>query len=267
MGPPENFGIVILAFSVIVNLSGPSLLRSLTSSAVGVLIALVGLDPIGVRRFSLGTVGLLGGIDFIAVIIGLFAFAEVFLAVEEGKRSVSMAPLGGLMPPWADIRRCVGAMLRATGIGFGLGMLPGCTPGAISFVAYDLERKVSRSRARFGQGAIEGVAAPEGANNATTSGGFVPLLALGIPATPALAVLLSGLQIYGLPPGPLLFEKQPAFVWAVIASMYIGNVMLLILNLPLVGLWARLAHVPYPAAWGRWRASPFPSSWGWPECR
>ena len=111
------------------------------------------------------------------------------------------------------------------------------------------------------------MAAPEGANNATTSGGFVPLLALGIPATPALAVLLSGLQIYGLQPGPLLFEKQPAFVWAVIASMYIGNVMLLILNLPLVGLWARLAHVPYPAAWGRWRASPFPSSWGWPECR
>jgi putative tricarboxylic transport membrane protein len=247
VGPPENFGIVILAFSVIVNLSGPSLLRGLTSSAVGVLIALVGLDPqSGVRRFSLGTVGLLGGIDFIAVIIGLFAFAEVFLAVEAGKRSVSMAPLGRLMPPWADIRRCVGAMLRSTGIGFGLGMLPGCTPGAISFVAYDLERKVSRSGARFGQGAIEGVAAPEGANNASTSGGFVPLLALGIPATPALAVLLSGFQIYGLQPGPLLFEKQPAFVWAVIASMYIGNVMLLILNLPLVGLWARLAHVPYP---------------------
>jgi len=247
VGPPENFGIVILAFSVIVNLSGPSLLRGLTSAALGVFIALVGLDPqSGVRRFSLGTVGLLGGIDFIAVIIGLFAFGEVFQAVEEGKLSVSVARLGRLMPPWSEIWQCMGAMLRSTGIGFGLGMLPGCTPGAISFVAYDLERRVSKSGARFGKGAIEGVAAPEGANNATTSGGFVPLLALGIPATPALAVLLSGLQIYGLQPGPLLFEKQPAFVWAVIASMYVGNVMLLILNLPLVGLWAKLVHVPYP---------------------
>jgi putative tricarboxylic transport membrane protein len=247
VGPPENFGIVILAFSVVVNLSGTSLLRGLTSAALGILIALVGLDPMsGVRRFSLGTVGLLGGIDFIAVIIGLFAIAEVLLGVEEGAMSVSVGRLGRLMPPWSEIWQCMGAMLRSTGIGFGLGMLPGCTPGAISFVAYDLERRVSRSGARFGQGAIEGVAAPEGANNATTSGGFVPLLALGIPATPALAVLLSGLQIYGLQPGPLLFEKQPQFVWALIASMYVGNVMLLVLNLPLVGLWARLVYVPYP---------------------
>jgi putative tricarboxylic transport membrane protein len=137
-------------------------------------------------------------------------------------------------------------MLRATGIGFFLGLLPGCTPGAISFISYDVERRVSRTPERFGHGAIEGVAAPEGANNATTSGGFVPLFALGIPATPALAVLLSGLMIYGLQPGPLLFEKQPQFVWTIIASMYVGNVMLLVLNLPLVGLWARLARMPYP---------------------
>jgi putative tricarboxylic transport membrane protein len=246
VGPPEYFGLVVLAFSVVVNLSGASLLRGLTAAALGMLVATVGLDPLsGVRRFSFGTAGLLGGLDFIAVIIGLFAIAEVLLAVERGMAAVSVSPLGRLMPAWAEIRRCAGAMLRSTGIGFGLGMLPGCTPGAISFVAYDLERRISREGARFGKGAIEGVAAPEGANNATTSGGFVPLFALGIPATPALAVLLSGLMIYGLQPGPLLFEKQPAFVWAVIASMYVGNVMLLVLNLPLVGLWARLVHVPY----------------------
>ncbi|MBI2218914.1 MAG: tripartite tricarboxylate transporter permease [Candidatus Rokubacteria bacterium] len=246
VGPPEYFGLVVLAFSVVVSLSGASLLKGLAAGALGILVALVGLDPqSGVRRFSLGTAELLGGIDFIAVIVGLFAIAEVLLAVERRAAAVSLAPIGRLMPSWADIKRCTGAMLRSTGIGFALGMLPGCTPGAISFVAYDVERRVSPSRAQFGQGAIEGVAAPEGANNATTSAGFVPLLALGLPSTPALAVLLSGLQIYGLQPGPLLFEKQPAFVWAVIASMYIGNVMLLVLNLPLVGLWARLVHVPY----------------------
>ena len=246
VGPPEYFGLVVLAVSVVVSLSGASLLKGLTAGALGVLIALVGLDPqSGVRRFTLGTTGLLGGIDFIAVIVGLFAIAEVLLSVERRATSVSLAPIGRLLPSWADIRRCVPAMLRSTGIGFGLGMLPGCTPGAISFVAYDVERRISPSRDQFGKGAIEGVAAPEGANNATTSAGFVPLLALGLPSTPALAVLLSGLQIYGLQPGPLLFEKQPQFVWAVIASMYIGNVMLLVLNLPLVGLWARLVHVPY----------------------
>jgi putative tricarboxylic transport membrane protein len=246
IGPPEQFGLVVLAASVVVSLSGASLLRGLSAAAVGALIALVGLDPMsGVRRFAFGTTTLLGGIDFIAVIIGLFAITEVLLTVERSATAVAVAALGKLMPRWDELRACAGTMFRATGVGFFLGILPGCTPGAISFIAYDLEKRVSRSPERFGRGAIEGVAAPEGANNATTSGGFVPLLALGIPATPALAVLLSGLMIYGLQPGPLLFEKQPQFVWTVIASMYVGNVMLLILNLPLVGLWARLCRVPY----------------------
>jgi putative tricarboxylic transport membrane protein len=247
IGPPEYFGLVVLAFSVVVSLSGPSLVRGLSAAALGALFALVGLDPMsGVRRFAFGTATLLGGIDFIAVIIGLFAITEVLVGVEASAAAVSPAAMGRLMPRWSEIRACTGTMLRATGVGFFLGLLPGCTPGAISFISYDLERRISRTPERFGRGAIEGVAAPEGANNATTSGGFVPLFALGIPATPALAVLLSGLMIYGLQPGPLLFEKQPAFVWTVIASMYVGNVMLLVLNLPLVGLWARLARIPYP---------------------
>lgn len=246
VGPPEYVGLVALALSVVVSLSGRSLVRGLSAAAVGALIALVGLDPMsGVRRFTLGTSTLLAGVDFISVVIGLFAIAEVLLGVEAARGAIATTPLGRLLPSWGELRRCAGAMLRATGVGFVLGLLPGCTPGAISFLSYDLERRVSRTPERFGQGALEGVAAPEGANNATTSAGFVPLLALGIPPTPALAVLLSGLMIYGLQPGPLLFEKQPQFVWTVIASMYVGNVMLLVLNLPLVGLWARLCRVPY----------------------
>jgi putative tricarboxylic transport membrane protein len=246
IGPPEYFGLVVLSFSVVVSLSGASLVKGLSSAALGALVALVGLDPMsGVRRFAFGSSDLLGGIDFIAVIIGLFAITEVLVGVEASVTAVSMAALGKLMPRWDELRSCMGTMLRATGVGFFLGLLPGCTPGAISFISYDVEKRWSRTPERFGHGAIEGVAAPEGANNATTSGGFVPLFALGLPATPALAVLLSGLMIYGLQPGPLLFEKQPEFVWTVIASMYVGNVMLLILNLPLVGLWARLCKLPY----------------------
>ena len=246
IGPPEYFGLIVLAFSVVVSLSGPSLVRGLSAAAVGALVALVGLDPMsGVRRFAFGTTTLLGGIDFIAVIIGLFAITEVLLGVEELTGAVSLAPLGKLLPRAQELRACVGTMLRATGVGFMLGLLPGCTPGAISFISYDVEKRLSKTPERFGRGAIEGVAAPEGANNATTSAGFVPLFALGLPATPALAVLLSGLMIYGLQPGPLLFEKQPEFVWTVDASMYVGNVMLLILNLPLVALWARLCKIPY----------------------
>jgi putative tricarboxylic transport membrane protein len=246
IGPPEYFGIVVLALSIVVSLSGQSLIKGLISAAIGAFISLVGLDPVsGQKRFTLGNTELVGGVDFIAVIIGLFAIAEVLRNVEEKTPAIFSGALKNLMPRIKELRECAGAILRSTGIGFFLGILPGCTPGAISFISYDLERKVSKFKENFGKGAIQGVAAPEGANNATTSGGFVPLLALGIPPTPALAVLLSGLMIYGLQPGPLLFEKQPQFVWTVIASMYIGNVMLLILNLPLVGLWAKMVAVPY----------------------
>jgi putative tricarboxylic transport membrane protein len=246
IGPPEYFGLVILAFSVVVSLSGVSLVKGLSAAAVGALVALVGLDPMsGVRRFAYGSTTLLGGVDFIAAIIGLFAITEVLVGVEASTQAVALAPLGRLTPAWSELRACAATMLRATGVGFFLGLLPGCTPGAISFISYDVEKRMSRSPQRFGRGALEGVAAPEGANNAATSGGFVPLFALGIPATPALAVLLSGLMIYGLQPGPLLFDKQPQFVWTVIASMYVGNVMLLILNLPLVAVWARMARIPY----------------------
>ncbi len=248
MGPPETFGLVFFAFSMVVSMGGKSLLRSIVSAALGMLICLVGIDPsVGVQRLTFGWVALGGGFDVVAVVMGLFAMSEVFqnVGLEIGK--ISSARLGAWwkMIKWSEIRQCNGAMIRATLEGFFLGCIPGFSPSAISFISYDVEKKVSKNRANFGKGAIEGVAAPEGANNAATSGGFVPLFTLGIPPSPALAVLLSGLIIYGLQPGPLLLEKQPVFVWTVIASMYIGNVMLLILNLPLVGVWAKMVRVPY----------------------
>ena len=248
MGPPEIFGLVVFAFSMVASMAGKSLLRGVTSAAFGMLICLVGLDPqLGVKRLTFGSVTLMGGMDFIAIIMGLFAMKEVFQNIGAKAGLISSARLGSWwrMIKWSEIKQSLGAIIRATISGFFLGCLPGCTPGIVTFMAYDLEKKFSKNRANFGKGAIEGVAAPEGANNSCTSGGFVPLLTLGIPPSTSLAVLLSGLMIYGLQPGPLLFEKQPVFVWTVIASMYIGNVMLLILNLPLVGVWAKMVRVPY----------------------
>jgi len=248
MGPPETFGLVIFAFSMVASMSGKSLLKGITSAVLGMLVCLVGLDPtLGVDRLTFGSVTLMGGLNFIAVIMGLFAMNEVFKNIGAEISAISSARLGSWwkMIKWSEFKRCLGAILRCTLDGFFLGCLPGCTPGIVTFIAYDVEKKFSKNRANFGKGAIEGVAAPEGANNACTSGGFVPLLTLGIPPSTSLAVLLSGLMIYGLQPGPLLFEKQPIFVWTVIASMYIGNVMLLILNLPLVGIWARMVKIPY----------------------
>ena len=246
-GPPEYVGLMLLAFSVVVNLSGKSLLKGLISALIGLSIATIGLDPMtGVARFTFGNTSLLAGIEFISVIIGLFAISEILLNAEQEAVSVFTQKFKRLMPTKQELRDSWGAMLRSTGIGFFLGLIPGCSPGVVSFLAYDMEKRVSKNPEEFGKGAIAGVAAPEGANNACTSGGFVPLMAFGIPSGPALSVLLGGFMMYGLQPGPGLFEKNPEFVWALIASMYIGNVMLLVLNLPLVGLWANLLRIPYP---------------------
>lgn len=246
LGPPEYLGLMALSLSMIVNLSGKSLARGLASAVLGILITLVGLDPqVGINRFTFGWTRLMGGFDMIAVLMGLFAMTEVFKNVSTGATAIYSAPLKSLMIKWSELRECLGAILRSVFVGFFLGCLPGCSPSVISFISYDLEKRVSKNRANFGNGAIQGVAAPEGANNACCAGAFVPMLTLGIPTSTSLAVLLGGLMIYGLQPGPLLFFKQAKFVWTVIASMYIGNVILLILNLPLVGMWAKLVKVPY----------------------
>src|SRR5512136_619215 len=245
-GPPEYFALMFMALTLIISLSGRALLKGVISMAIGLMTALIGQDPLtGAARLTFGFPKLLAGIDFISVIVGLFAISEVMINVELKITAISQK-ITHWMPSWADIKQCTGAMLRSTGVGFFLGLLPGVTPSVTTFVAYDLEKRVSKHPERFGKGAIEGVAAPEGANNATSSAGFVPLFSFGIPTAPSMAVLLGGLMMYGLQPGPMLFKENPEFVWAVIASMYIGNVILLILNLPLVGWWARIALIPFP---------------------
>ncbi|MGZ8462282.1 MAG: tripartite tricarboxylate transporter permease [Candidatus Deferrimicrobiaceae bacterium] len=246
-GPPEYFALMFMGLSLVISLSGRALLKGLIAMSLGLLASLIGQNPLtGAARLTFGWVDLMAGVSFISVIIGLFAISEVMINVEEAATLIYETKIKGWMPTWKEIRQCFGAMLRSSGIGFFLGLLPGCAPAVTTFIAYDVEKRVSKTPERFGKGAIEGVAAPEGANNATTSGGFVPLFAFGLPTGPALAVLLGGLMMYGLQPGPMLFQQNPKFVWAVIASMYIGNVILLVLNLPLVGFWARIALIPFP---------------------
>ena len=245
-GPPEYFALMFMGLSLVISLSGRALLKGLISMALGLAAALVGQDPLtGASRLTFDTVTLNAGVEFISVIVGLFAISEVMINVEQRIVSISDMEIKNWMPTWTDLRKCWGSMLRATGVGFFLGLLPGCAPSVTAFVAYDLEKRVSRHPELFGKGAIEGVAASEASNNATSTAGFVPLFSFGLPTAPSMAVLLGGLMMYGLQPGPMLFAQDPQFVWAVIASMYIGNVMLLVLNLPLVGMWARIVRVPF----------------------
>ncbi|EGY25472.1 hypothetical protein DA2_2291 [Desulfovibrio sp. A2] len=246
-GPPEYFALMIMGLSLVVSLAGKALLKGLVSAILGLTASLIGQNPLtGACRLTFGCEDLMAGVNFISVIIGLFALGEVFCNVEQKVTYILDNRKIEWMPKWVDVYRCRWVMLRSSVIGFFMGLLPGCSPAVTTFVAYDLEKRLSKTPERFGRGAIEGVAAPEGANNATSSGGFVPLLAFGLPTGPALAVLLGGLMMYGLQPGPLLFQSNPSFVWAIIASMYVGNVICLVLNLPLVGMWARISLIPFP---------------------
>jgi putative tricarboxylic transport membrane protein len=245
-GPPEYFALMFMGLSLIISLSGRALLKGMISMALGLGAALIGQDPLtGATRLTFGSVQLNAGVDFISVIVGLFAISEVMINVEQKITAISQHKIHNLMPTWADMKQCLGTMFRCTGVGFLLGLLPGCAPSVTAFVAYDVEKRLAKDPERFGHGAIEGVCAPEGANNATSTAGFIPLFSFGLPTAPSMAVILGGLMMYGLQPGPMLFKSNPEFVWAVIASMYIGNVMLLVLNLPLVGMWARICVIPF----------------------
>ena len=235
-GPPEYFALMFMGLSLVISLSGRALLKGVISMALGLLASLIGQNPLtGAARLTFGSIDLMAGVNFISVIVGLFAISEVMFNVEKAVTAINMTEIRDWMPTWADIKQTIGAMVRSSGVGFFLGLLPGCAPSVTTFVAYDLEKRLSKHPERFGHGAIEGVAAPEGANNATSSAGFVPLFSFGLPTAPSMAVLLGGLMMYGLQPGPMLFKQNPQFVWAVIASMYIGNIMLLVLNLPWSG--------------------------------
>ena len=245
LGPAERLGLMTVSLTFIVSLAGPSLLLGLFAAVLGIFTGLIGQDLVfGTPRFTFGQFELLAGIEFIAIVIGLFALAEVFEQVERSVMAEAVQRIGRLLPSADDLRRCAAPILRTSVVGFLLGIFPGMSPGVVSFLSYGMERRLARDPERFGKGAIEGVAAAETSNNAVTIGNFIPLLSFGIPASAAVAVLLAAFTIYGLQPGPLLFSDHPDVAWTVIASMYVGNVVLLVLNLPLVGLWARLMLVP-----------------------
>jgi putative tricarboxylic transport membrane protein len=240
-GPAEFFSLMLLAMTLLTYLSAGSVLSSIIMIFLGLIVGSVGMDPIAaVPRFSFGSTTLLDGFGLVPVVMGLFGISEVLTNVMNPEERVFFeAKIKHLFPNLADWKRSIGPILRGSVIGFFLGILPGGGAVVSSFASYTTERKLSKHPEEFGQGAIEGVAGPETANNAAAGGAFVPMLALGIPPNPLMALLLGALIIHGITPGPLLMAQHPDVFWGVIASMYVGNIMLLILNLPLIGIWLR----------------------------
>jgi putative tricarboxylic transport membrane protein len=247
-GPPEYCALLIFSLTLVVSLSGSGLaiLRALAACLLGMLLSCVGIDPLtGTPRLYYGFTDLMQGLEIIPLTVGLFGIGEILANTHAQTAKIYEGKLGRMMPRGKELRRGLMASLRGTLVGLPLGVLPGFVPAVSSFIAYDVEKRLSKHPEKFGTGLIEGVAAPEAANNATAQTGFIPLFAFGIPTSASMAIILAALMIYGLQPGPVLFESNKLFIWTVIASMYIGNVMLVVLNLPLVGLWARLSQVPY----------------------
>ncbi len=246
-GPWEYASLMVLGLTLVAYLGGDSLLRALAMAAVGLLLATVGQDPVaGVERFTFGTQTLLDGIDLVPVFMGMFGIAEVLETMERPPDQQRLATPGDLLPTRQDFRDSVAPVARGTILGFFLGVLPGGGATVASIASYVTEKRFARNRDRLGQGAIEGVAGPEAANNAAATGSFVPLLTLGIPANVVMAMMLAALTLHGIRPGPLLITERPDLFWGAITSMYLGNLLLLVLNLPLVGLFIQILRVPYP---------------------
>lgn len=247
-GPPEYFALMLLGLSTLTRLAGKSLLKGLAMGFLGMMIGTVGMDPIaGIPRFTFGRTDMMDGIGFVSVAMGLFAFGEILTNLEGSlDREVFSSKLGSLLPTAQDWIDCKWTLVRSTLIGFVIGSLPGAGATVAAFMAYAVEKKASKTPERFGQGAIEGVCASESANNSATGGALVPLLTLGIPSSATVAIMMGALMMYGLRPGPLLMSENPQFFWGLIASMYIGNIMLLVLNLPLISVWIKILKIPYP---------------------
>ncbi len=246
-GAPEYTTMIVMALVAAASLSTGSLLTTIAMAVTGLLLGSIGTDPdTGVARFTFGLLSLSDGVSFVAVAVGLFAFAEVIQHMGAPERRPQVLfRLSGLLPTRADLLASILPILRGTGLGAIFGALPGTGPLVSSYAAYAIERHLARDPSRFGQGAIEGVAAPEAANNAAALTHFIPMLGLGIPAGPAMALLLGALTIQGITPGPQVMMQHADLFWGIVASMWIGNMMLLILNLPMVGLWIRLLTIPY----------------------
>ncbi|MHB0896211.1 MAG: tripartite tricarboxylate transporter permease [Spirochaetales bacterium] len=245
-GPVEFFSLMVLGLSLLMGLAGKSMLKALMMGVLGLLLAMIGMDPVrGSPRFTFGRMELMDGLNFVPVIMGLFGLAEILENAEETLSNTTSAKVGSLVPSRQEVKDSVGPIARGSLLGTLLGLIPGMTGSMASFLSYSMEKKISRHPERFGEGAIEGVAGPETANNAHANGALIPLFTLGIPASPTVAVLMGAFLMNGLIPGPFLFREQPQLVWGVIASFFIGNIMLLILNLPLIGIWVKMLKIPY----------------------
>jgi putative tricarboxylic transport membrane protein len=247
-GPPEYFALMLLGLTAISSLSDGSTLKALTSAVLGFMVVTIGIDSqTGTSRFTMGNVNLLDGIDFLVIALGVFALAEVcFLILNRKAKMSDFKNIGSLKLSKEDFKEMKGPMTRQSFIGFLLGVLPGAGATISSFVAYISEKKLAKKPEEFGKGSVKGLAAPETANNAATSGAFVPLLSLGIPGSGTTAVMLGAFLVLGVQPGPLLMTENPTIFWGVIASMYVGNVFLLILNLPLIPYFVKILSVPRP---------------------
>jgi putative tricarboxylic transport membrane protein len=246
-GPPEYFTLMVLGLTILIYLAHGSMSKALIMAAFGIILGLVGLDSINARpRFTFGKMELIDGVGLVPVVMGLFGISEVLLNIEQVvRRDILKTRVKGLLPTAKDWRDSTGPIARGSLLGFFLGILPGGGAVISSFISYAVEKRVSKHPERFGKGAIEGVAGPESANNAATGGAFIPLMTLGIPPNVIMAMLFGAFMIHGVTPGPLMMKQNPGIFWGVIASMYIGNIMLLILNLPLITIWVQVLKVPY----------------------
>jgi TctA family transporter len=246
-GPAEYFALMVLGLIAAVVLAHGSVLKALCMVLFGLLLGMIGTDVnSGVARFSFDIPELSDGIEFVAVAMGMFGFAEIILNLEQKEnREVFTSKVTNLMPRWDDFKQAFPAILRGTGLGSVLGILPGGGAILASFASYAIEKKISKHPEEFGQGAIAGVAGPESANNAGAQTSFIPMLTLGIPTTPVMALMVAAMMIHNIQPGPQVMTSNPKLFWGLIVSMWIGNLMLVILNLPLVGMWVKLLSVPY----------------------
>jgi putative tricarboxylic transport membrane protein len=243
----EYFSLMVLALVATAILVHGSLMRGLLMAMTGVLFGLVGMDVYsGQERFTFGMLGLAEGIHFVVVAMGIFGFAEIIRNLEQDDGAGTYThPVEGLMPTWEDFKAVWKTIVRATGVGAFFGILPGAGPTISAFAAYMLEKRIAKDPSRFGQGAIEGVAAPETANNAAAQTSFIPTLTLGIPGSATMALMLGALMIQGINPGPQVIREHPNLFWGLVVSMWIGNLFLIVLNLPLVGLWVKMLKIPY----------------------
>lgn len=244
-GPPEYCALMLFGLSAVASLAGSSLVKGLMAMVLGLMLATIGTDVTGVKRFTFGFPELLDGLEFLAITIGLFAVSEVLINARDIADGVQKAIVKHrIFITMREIVISLGAILRGTVTGFILGVMPGVGAGVASFLSYSIETKVARDASKFGHGDIRGVAAPEASNNASSVGALVPMLTLGVPGSGTAAILLVALAALDVQPGPLLFTQRPDVVWGLIAALYLGNVMLLILNLPMVGLFVKLLYIP-----------------------